>query len=148
MSDAGSPVLAPFRTKGSLNVNNSGFKVILEWIWNDLVFFDPSVLGFSCVTLFSSGCSWFASIMNAIKKYKLGTKQCCQVYFSAAAEVNNYLAIKNCWGHDEVKIRELSSSLNYSHQPLCPGLVRAGFLCLIGKNMACDNSNNITRAIK
>lgn len=28
MSDAGSPVLAPFRTKGSLNVNKSGFKVI------------------------------------------------------------------------------------------------------------------------
>lgn len=68
MSDAGSPVLAPFRSIGSLNVNNSGFKVILEWIWNDLVFFDPSVLGFSCVTLFSSGCSWFASIMNGIKK--------------------------------------------------------------------------------
>lgn len=88
-------------------------KLFWNGFWNDLVFFDPSVLGFSRVTLYSSGRSWFASIINTIRKYMLGTKQCCQVYFSAAVEVYNYLAIKNWWGHDEVKILFTPATLSW-----------------------------------
>lgn len=48
----------------------------------------------------------------------------------------------------DVKIKDQSFTLSYSHQPLCLGLISAVFPCLHDKITACDNSKLTTKAIK